>query len=207
MGLFDRMFGGGKRHDPYKAAAPWLEKQRQTLQPYVQQGQRVGGLYEGTAGQMAQNPQDYLNQLMQSYQESPAFERQRNDALGAMQNSAAAGGMVGSPADQQSQGQLASSLASEDMQKWLSQVLGIQGTGMNAQQDIYGKGYGAAGGIANTFGSNAGLAFNQAQQKNQAAQDRLTGILKLLGGSAAAVFSPGGMGTSGGSSSSGSNFF
>lgn len=197
MGLLDRMFGGGKRHDPYKAAAPWLQQQRNTLQPYVQQGQRVGNLYEQTAGQMAQNPQEFINQLMNSYQQSPAFERQRDDALGAMQNSAAAGGMVGSPADQEHQGQLASSLASEDMMKWLHEVLGAQGTGLNAQQDIYGKGYGAAGGIANSFGSNAGLAYGQAQQKNQAAQDKLTGILKLLGGAGAAAFSGGGMGNTG----------
>src|ERR1700678_1233773 len=96
MGLLDGLLWGGKKSNPANAAAPWLEKQQQALQPYVTQGQRVGAQYEDLSGRMANNPAEHLNQLISQYKPSEAFKYTQDQALRGLNNSAAAGGMAGS---------------------------------------------------------------------------------------------------------------
>lgn len=191
MSALSKFLWGSKKDNPAKKAMPYIEEAKKTTHqyydPYVEQGQRVGGAYEGTAGEMAQNPQDYLNALMDSYQESPAFARQRDAALSAMSNSAAAGGMTGTPMDQQNSASLAASLASEDMQKWLDKVLGVQNTGMSAEQNIYNTGYNAsssaASDLSNLGGQQAQLAYQAQQAKNMQRANAMKGLATVLGGS------------------------
>ena len=59
----------------------------------------------------------------------------------------------------------------DDMQQWLQNVLGIQGTGLTGQQHQTDQGYGASTGYGDILGGSlnqmGGLAFQGQQQRNQ----------------------------------------
>jgi hypothetical protein len=85
------------------------------------------------------------------------------------------------------------------MQQFLSNALGIYGGGISGEQDIYGKGFNASGSLADmlagNLGSQAGLAFQGAQQSNQNRNSLMNALSKLLatGGGAALGFGFGGL--------------
>jgi hypothetical protein len=146
--------------------------------PYIQRGnEQYAGLNKAYTG-MAQDPTGFLNQMMAAYQPSKGFQIQKDEALRAAGNSAAAGGMRGSFADQEGQARLADTLMGQDMQQWLQNVLGIQGYGLQGQQNFYNQGYGAsqnmASDLSNVLGSQATLGYQGQNAQNQ-------GILGILG--------------------------
>lgn len=185
----------GKKKNPAQAAMPYLQQipgmATQQLNPYIQQGQTAGTAALGTYGQMAQDPADFVNQLMAGYTPSKGFQFKKNEALQAMQNSANAGGFAGTRQDQLQQGELADALASQDMYNWLSQVLGVQGTGLAGQQGFANQGFEANKSLTDilgsVLGSQAGLAFQGQSQSNKNMMD-LISILGQLGGAAIGSF-------------------
>jgi hypothetical protein len=112
--------------------------------------------------------------------------------LKAAGNSAAAGGMRGSSQDIGNEAKITDMLMGQDMQNWLQNVLGIQGTGLKGQQDLYNTGFnathGLAGDLSNVLGTQAQLAFQGQREENQRQSDRNSGIGSLIGGGIGAFF-------------------
>ena len=172
--------------NPAKKAQPYLEQiapmAREQYNPYIQRGQEAGNQAYGQYQKMAGNPGNFLNDLLAGYTPSKGFDFKRDQALQAMRNSAAAGGYAGSTVDQTRQGELANSLASQDMYEWLDRVLGAHGQGLQGLGALQQQGYHGTQSLSdilgNTLTNQGQLAYQSQASKNQGIMD----IAKLLTG-------------------------
>lgn len=193
MGLFDFLgIGGG---NPANAAKPYIDQipgqLHQTYDPYINRGNdQYAGLNKQYTS-MGQDPTGFLNAMMQSYTPSKSYQLQRDEAMRAAGNTAAAGGMRGSLDDITKQSRLADSLMGQDMQQWLSNAMGIQNQGLQGQQHFYDQGYGMAhdmgGDLANALGTQGQLAYQGRAQENQGISDLLGSLMKIGGAGAGAI--------------------
>jgi hypothetical protein len=153
------------------------EAQHNAYDPYIQRGQHAGDILGGIYDEESQDPTGYLNKLMEGYKPSEGYKFQKEQMLGAMGNSAAAGGMTGTSTDQMRQGQLADKLLSGDMQQWLNNVLGIQDRGTKGEQGFFDTGYSASGnleqGLSNVLGSKAEYGYKRHQDDMKMLTDML----------------------------------
>ena len=128
-GAVDTIFGGGQE----KAAQDLADRIRQGmgaaqqyLGPYVSKGPQFLQEYQNALEQ-AQDPANFLNQLMEKYKLSPAAEQQIDVGTQAANRAAAASGMLGSGALQKEVASQAEAIRGEDLQNFLTRVLGLRG--------------------------------------------------------------------------------
>jgi hypothetical protein len=195
MGLFGNLLGGGGSN-PSDAANPFINQIPGTIkpymEPYINRGNSAYDVMNPQLTSMAQDPAAYLEQLMGRYQPSKSYNLRRDEALQAAGNTAAAGGMRGSLQDITNSSRITDSLLGDDMQQWLNNVLGIQGTGLKGQQDLYNTGFSASQGLSsdlsNVLGTQGQLAFQGAANQNKRQSDMFSGIGTLLGTGVGAFF-------------------
>lgn len=163
---------------------------REYYDPYIQQGQQAWKGLEPIYGQMSQNPNDFLSSIFSNYQQSPGFQRQQQNALQAGNNSAAAGGFAGTNQHRSDQMDLAQALQGQDMQQFLQNILGIQGSGMSGLENANTRGFEGARSLtdllANVGGSRASLSYqNGANNRNNQmfGMSQIGGGLGRMGGS------------------------
>lgn len=186
MGIFD-MFSGGS--NPADAAMPYLNKveplERENYSPYINRGNDAASNLSPQFEQMTKDPAAFLEMLMGSYEPSKGYGLRRDEALRSAGNSAAAGGMRGSINDINNEAHITDSLLSDDMQQWLQNVLGIQGTGMSGESHFADEGYDATknmtSDLSNLFGTQSQLAFQGAANQNKTSSDMMSGLMKMLG--------------------------
>lgn len=186
MGLFDFLSGG---QDPSQAAAPYLNKiepmERENYSPYINRGNDAYNTLSPQFEQMTKDPAAFLEMLMGSYEPSKGYGLRRDEALRSAGNSAAAGGMRGSINDINNEAHITDSLLGDDMQQWLQNVLGIQGTGMSGESHFADEGYDATknltGDLSNLYGTQGQLAYQGASSQNKGFSDLLSGLTKSLG--------------------------
>ena len=198
MGFFD-FLSGGNRGNPAKAAEPYLNKVpgvgEQYYDPYVQRGEQANQQSNELYQRLAQDPQGYFEELMQGYKPSAAYQSKYDRAMREYEHTAAAGGYSGTQLDQEERGRLAQRLSDEDMQQYLNNILGIQGTGLEGLQHQGDYGYqasqGAADYLGNAYGNQAENAYaGKAQQlKNQS--NTFSDLLKGGAQAAGAYFTGG----------------
>ena len=141
------------------------------LGPYMQTGQQLNGQLTGQYNQLASNPGQDLAQLGAGYQQSPGYQFQVNQALDGSNRAAAAGGMVGSQANQVQNAGIANQLANQNYNQYLNNALGVQSQGLSGLQGLESQGYNAA----NTYGTDMSQYYamlgnntmNAQQYKNQ----------------------------------------
>lgn len=185
MSWLSNLFGGGR--NPADAAQGYLGQIPGAVnpyyQPYINAGQQSMGQTQGIYNQMTQNPNDYYNKIASGYKESPGYQFKLQQGLGAANNAAAAGGMAGSPEHQFQSAGIAEGFANQDFNDYLQNVLGINQTGLQGQENALGRGYNASTGYGDILGqllgkqgqyAYAGQAGQNAQQGNN-----LSNILKL----------------------------
>lgn len=173
-GLFN-LFGGGDYKNPADAAMPYLNQipgiGQQYYNPWINNGLNAMGQSSGVYNQMTNNPNDYYNKIASGYHQSPGYQFKLQQGLGAASNAAAAGGMAGSPQHQQQATGIAEGYANQDFNDYLNQVLGINKTGLQGQENAQTRGYGASTGLADLLGTNmaqqANLAFQGQAGENQ----------------------------------------
>lgn len=185
MALLDFLIG--KRQDPAEAAQPYFNKAEGLYNPFLQYGNEAADILRNQFSNMAQNPEDLYNKILGGYQQSEGFKQSRDEALQAAQNSAAASGRRGTPGDLLDQGKLAASLQSADMQNYLRNILGIQGTGLQGAQNLYAGGQNAANALGGIYGTQAGMASQGAIQANQDRLAPLQALAQAGGGVAGAL--------------------
>lgn len=183
MGLFSGLFGKSK--NPANSAMPYLNQitpmAEQRLNPYIQRGNESGQRLQGEYQNLTDNPVGFYNDIMGQYTESEGFKNAYDRALRAMQNTSAATGTLGTSADNERIGGLASQLAMAGQRDWLSDILGLYGKGIEGEQGFSDQGYKAnedlTGIMGNALSSKAGLAFQGQQQKNQLQNELLRAII------------------------------
>lgn len=194
MSILSELFGGGKK--PMDAANQYLDKipgeAHNTYDDYINQGKESGGNAHQAFEDMMKDPQGFINKIMGGYQESDQYKYQKDKLGTAMSNTAAAGGIAGTPLDQMNQGENLQKLLSADQQEWLQNVLGRYDTGLKGESDEATRGYDASGKLNDliTGGLNqqGGLAFNNAQQKNSDKSAFISALMKALGAGAGFAF-------------------
>lgn len=190
MGFLSSIFGGGGSN-PTKAAMPYLNQipqvAQQNLGPWQQQGQQAQQNNQQQYNQMTNNPGDFLEQLRASYSPSGGFKFRQEEALKAAQGAAAAGGITGTTANQAAQAKLVKDLLGEDEGAHIERLLGIHGMGLQGNENIANRGFGASGDISNILGTNlsqqAGYAY-KGQENRNAGNNQLFKILATLAGGA-----------------------
>ena len=198
MGFFD-FLSGGDSGNPAKAAQPYLNKAHdvgnQYYDPYVQRGEQANQQSNQLYQRLAQDPSGYFNELMQGYKPSAAYQGKYDRAFREATNSANAGGYAGTELDQEERGRLANRLSEEDLQQYINNILGLQGTGLEGLQHQGDYGYQASQGVAdylgNSYGNQAENAYaGKAQQlKNQS--NTFSDLLKGGAQAAGAYFTGG----------------
>lgn len=201
MGFFKKMgnalTGGLFRSsgtNPANAAMPYMNQipgiGRQYYEPFINEGQQAGQQLNPLYERMSQDPSQYINALMQNYSPSEGYQFKEQQMLRGAQNSAAAGGFAGTQNDQMGQADMIRGLLGGDMQQYLQNVLGVQGTGMQGMENRVGRGYESAGNLAgylgNALGAQGGLAYQGEAQRNQQRADKRNSIFNLLGNLAGA---------------------
>lgn len=161
--------------NPANAPMKYLEQGRNELpdyyKDYIQRGNRMGGQAEDQFGQLMNDPGGRMNQIGQSYQQSPGFQFQLQQALQAGNQSAAAGGMAGTPQHQQQNMGLANNLANQDYNQYMQNALGQYDIGLQGGQHMYDTGYGASNQLGQSMKdlleSQARLKYSGEDQRNK----------------------------------------
>lgn len=139
----------------------------QYLSPYINAGQNALPILQNQYSQLM-NP-NFINQFGQGFQQSPGFNFQVNQATNAANRAAAAGGMLGSPEEQQNLAGTVSGLANQDYYNWLSHGLNMYGQGLSGEQNLYNTGFNASNNLSDSLASalmsQANLSY--AGQTNQ----------------------------------------
>jgi hypothetical protein len=160
--------------------------QNNPAMPYINQaiGETKG--YYDPYTQYGNNPQDFTNKIYESFQDSPALQRERDLAGKGLRSAAAASGRINNPAYEREYADLMGALGSDQMRRYYEDVMKERGLGLQAAQ-------GAAGDIGNLYNQAGGLSFQLDREKRQNKNDILNSILKGLGtmGGAALGGAPG----------------
>ncbi len=171
---------------------------QQYYNPYINQGQEAGNVLKDKYGKML-DPTQFMNDIMKNYKMSEGATYKQNQLGKGIGNTAAAGGIAGTPEHQREYGEMSNDIMSNDMQQYLQNALGIENTGLEGEQGFYNKGYEATGSLADllagNLGSQAGLAYQGANQKNMNHQSLMNALMKALSTGAGALFggAPGAM--------------
>ena len=174
------------------------------LQPYNQAGQSAIPQYQNVLNQIA--GQENGN-WMKGYQESPYAQYLTGKETNAMQNAAAAGGILGTGANQQAVANLANNITAQDMQNYFNNMQSQNAMQLGGYGNLMNQGLSAGqsqAGLSQGFGNLlAQLAVGQGQAQGNrdlaSTQGKESGLGGLIGG----VLNPGGD-TSAGENMSGS---
>jgi len=144
---------------PFSAAQAAYEKWAQmggnAEQPYMEAGQEAIPEYEEWAHSMA-DPEEFTNQMMDAYQESPYAKFMQQQAVRSAQNAGSQYGMVGSsPYDFQVE-QNAENISSQDLQNWMNHVMSLNRQYGGAEYNLMRGGQGSANQLLNLYGREAG---------------------------------------------------
>lgn len=182
------LFGG--RKNPAKEGMGYLDEMSRILpqyfKPYMDVGQRtIPGLEDAFKKML--NPGALIGEIGKGFHESPGFQFMKNQGMGAANNAAAAGGMLGTPSHQQESAQMVENLANQDFYNYLNKALGVYGQGTSLGQNLFQTGANASMGLgqdlASIMGAKGNMAFEgQKFMNNQKAgqQAMLMQLMQML---------------------------
>jgi hypothetical protein len=185
------VFGGGGSN-PSDAAKKYLDQIPGTItpyyQPYINAGQGAMGDLQSQYRQLLSDPTAIMNAIGGKYQASPGYQWNVNQATDAANKVSQAGGMAGTPMEQQQLASTVSGLANQDYQQFMNQGLGLYGQGLGVAGDINKMGYGASNELAQSLAAalqgEASNAYEGANYENQ----HSGGLFGSLLGAAGSIF-------------------
>lgn len=142
--------------------------------PYINRGNQAGDDLMGRYGNMLNDPGALVNKIAGGYHQSPGFQFALKQALQGADHAAAAGGMAGSPQHEQQNMGIATGLADQDFNRWLSNALGMYGRGLSGEEGMYQTGFGASNELAQSL-ANSMLTKAQLQYAGQDAENQRQG--------------------------------
>lgn len=196
MSWLSNLFGGDK--NPMGEANKYLDQipgvAHKGYDPYVTAGLDASGKTKSTYEDLMNDPTAFINKLMEGYKPSEGYNFQKEQLQKELGNTAAAGGIAGTPQDQMNQGQGIQKLLSGDMQDFLKNVLGVFNTGLQGEEGIAGRGFDATKNLTDILGGalnqQGELAYKNAADQNKNKSDLWSTFGKALGGAAGSVFGP-----------------
>lgn len=155
------------------------------FEPYVHYGQEALPILQGQYNDLLGSPGGKLNEIGQSFHESPGFKFALQQALQGANHAAAAGGMAGSPQHEQQNMQIGTNLANQDYYNWLNQATGLYGKGLSGEQGLMGGGLQAGNNladmIAQTLAQQAQYEYEGQAAKNESKNSLFSNIGSGLG--------------------------
>lgn len=181
------LFGGGG--DTFGGANSYLEQMKkytdQYMNPYIDKGQGAMNILYDKSGQLINDPNAVYNKMAAGYTQSPGYQYNLDQATNASNNAAAAGGFVGSPAQQQEMQKTASGLASQDFNQYMNNQMSLFNTGMGSMGNINQMGFGASTNALNSINqmlqAQAQLKYSSDVNKNQSSGGLLGSAIGALG--------------------------
>jgi hypothetical protein len=182
----------GHQTNPYKAPIKTIgqipEKTAGLYKPYVDAGASAVPKLEDQYNSWMTNPGKKVNEFGGEYQQSPGFQFALQQALQGANQSAAAGGMAGSPASQQQNMGIATGMANQDYNTWLDKVLaqyneglhGEQGTANRGQSSAHAQADQIAQAMAEKARMQAAAQASQNQGRSNAISDIASGVGKIF---------------------------
>ncbi len=113
---------------------------RKYLEPYINAGNQALPGLQDQYGKLINDPGGRMNEIGQGYHQSPGFQFAMQQALAGAGHAASAGGMAGSAQHEQQNMGVATGLADQDYNQWMSNALGMYKTGLQGQQGLYDTG-------------------------------------------------------------------
>ena len=139
---------------------PWINQGMNATQPYQQGGQWAGGQLQGQLGNLMNNPTGMFNQWGSTYQSSPGYNWEVGQSMMGVNNAAAAGGMAGSPEEQQNMASTVGNLANQNYWQYINEAGNLYGQGLQGAQNMYGIGAQTANNMYSTGANMAGQYGN-----------------------------------------------
>jgi hypothetical protein len=179
-GLFGSLLGGGDAGAPAQAAMnqinPFLnelQSYRQSLMPYQQN-------YENELQGLVSQPNQMVDQIMQSYHQSPYAQNAIREGTEAARIEAANRGDLGTPQEQERVGQRVSNIVDQDELNYLRNILSTYGMGLSGLRGLSDQMPSLYNAEGQTYGTLASLqGSKKAQQENQGGEF-LGGLMSLL---------------------------
>jgi hypothetical protein len=185
---------------------PYLNQMSQYFQPYSQAGQNAlpqlqqqygmllgnGANLQSQYNKMMSNPGAVMNGIGAGFQQSPGYQFQTQQAEQAANHASAAGGMLGSPQQQQQIAGTVNNLANQDYYNYLNHGLGLYSQGLQGATNMYGMGLQGMGDMAH-MGLSAGedmgsglmtqanLAYAGQADQNQAQRGMFGNMMGMIG--------------------------
>jgi hypothetical protein len=203
-GVARGLFGGGRSGgNPADAGMGYLNQIPGAVQPYyqpfIESGRQAESMTNPIYERMSRSPGAFIEELMQGYTPSRGYRFKQEQMERSMRNDASHGGFVGTPYSQQQQGELTQGLLSQDMQEFLANLLGVQGSGLAGQESRIERGHRASTGYGDIVGSNlaqqgflASQGRAQQMSMDQARSNARRQFLSNLIGSGASFMGGGG---------------
>lgn len=156
MGLLDTVFGGGQANAG-RAQAAGYGKAMDYMNPYYQGGLADYNKYRGAVGSKGDllgqygnpadyawksaglSPQEYYQNLMGGYAQSPQAQYQTDQMQKAAQRGASASGMTGSGTFFDSLQRNQQDIIAQDQDRWLGNMLGVNNQQMGYLQNYQGQ--------------------------------------------------------------------
>lgn len=190
-GAIGNMFG--KWTNPAGAAEPYYNQipgeLKKYFDPYVNAG--TGAINDmlpklkALLGNLTNNPSAIQAKMGSNFKASPGYQYQYGQAMNAANNSAAAGGMAGSPeamryAEDQAQG-----LSARDYNNYMNRDMNIFGQGLSGTEQLFAQLFGGGEQASQGLGEDLTRALmsqgNLAQAKAQDDNQRSGGIAGTIG--------------------------
>lgn len=170
-GLFN-MFGA---QDPSAAANPYLSGieggMNKYLSPYMDAGKSAMGTLMGQYGGLVNDPGAMMNKIGAGFQQSPGFQFQTQQAGDAANRASAAGGMLGSPMQQQNIASTVNGLAQQDYGNYMNRGMSMYNQGLSGLSHVGDMGLQGAGmmsqGLLQQLLAQAQNAYAGAANSNQ----------------------------------------
>lgn len=159
--------------NPENAGMPFLNQIPGMLQgnysPYMQAGQQALPNLQNQYSQLM-DP-NFINNMGKNFQQSPGYQFEVNQATNAANRVGAAGGTLGTPAEQQALATTTSGLANQDYYNWLNHGMSAYGMGLQGEQGMAQMGLNASGMMSqqmqDALMSQAQMAYTGQQNQNQ----------------------------------------
>lgn len=200
-GILGGLFGNNASYnDPMGAASQYynqiMPQANAAAAPWINAGRGALGDLQGRYSQLLNDPTAIMSQIGAGYKQSPGYQFQVDQATGAANRAAAAGGQSGSAFSQEQLAGLTNNLADQDYYKYLDMGLGQYGQGLQGEQGIMQQGAGMQSSIidllSNLLGTQGNMAFANANNQNQRSQANAGGIGggigDVIGGLASKIF-------------------
>lgn len=189
--LLQGLFGGNNFQNPANAAQGYYNKIPNTIAPYfspfINQGQKSNTDVNKIYQDLITNPGSLMTRLSQGFKTSPGYNFALNQGENAINNAAAAGGMLGTPEQQLNAGNFAGNAANSEYNNYINRILQMFGQGVAGEQGNVTRGYDASRQMGEDLaatlmnqGNIAEQGVNAQNQQNETQQKDIFGGLGAM---------------------------